>query len=319
VDLWRVELAGERRPERIELAGRHTIHPATTASQDRLVFSQYDRDAHLYRFQAGRAIEPVAPSSSLETDPHFSRDGRRIAFASGRSGDVTIWVAADDGSDARQLTHGTWTWQGSPHWSPDGRTIAFDAFDPDGVHVWTINTEGGNPHRVTTHAGDQTVPTWSQDGKWIYFSEDRGGRRELWRIRASGGEPEQMTRTGSGFLGIESADGTGLLYQPTNADSPLHLLPINGGPSRQLVDCVRSSAFATAGPTVVYVACEPGSKPTLHALDTISGRDRLLGRLEKFEPDMPHVNLAVSPDGKTILYRGVTRKGGDLMMIEDFR
>jgi hypothetical protein len=88
---------------------------------------------------------------------------------------------------------------------------------------------------------------------------------------------------------------------------------------RQLVDCVRSSAFATAGPTVVYVACEPGSKPTLHALDTISGRDRLLGRLEKFEPDMPHVNLAVSPDGKTILYRGVTRKGGDLMMIEDFR
>jgi Tol biopolymer transport system component len=61
----------------------------------------------------------------------------------------------------------------------------------------------GNPHRVTTHAGDQTVPTWSHDGKWIYFSEDRGGRRELWRIRASGGEPEQITRTGSGFLGIE--------------------------------------------------------------------------------------------------------------------
>lgn len=322
VDIWRLEVAGEHRPERIELAGRHTMHPATTGSQDRLVFSQYDRDAHLYRFQAGRPIEPVAPSSSLETDPHFSPDGRQIAFASGRSGDVTIWVAAADGSDARQLTHGTWTWQGSPHWSPDGRTIAFDAFDPDGrVHVWTIATEGGNPHRVTTHAGDQTVPTWSHDGKWIYFSEDQGGRRELWRIRASGGEPEQITRTGSGFLGIELADGTGtgLLYQPTNADSPLLLLPINGGPSRQLVDCVRSSAFATAGHTVVYVGCEPGSNPALHAFDTISGRDRFRGRLEKFEPDMPHVNLAVSPDGKTVLYRGVTRKGGDLMMIENFR
>ena len=33
----------------------------------------------------------------------------------------------------------------------------------------------------------------------------------------------------------------------------------------------------------------------------------------------PHVNLAVSPDGNTILFRGMTRKGGDLMMIENFR
>ena len=82
---------------------------------------------------------------------------------------------------------------------------------------------------------------------------------------------------------------------------------------------VRSSAFATAGQTIVYVACESGSNPALHAIDTTSGRDLLLGRLEKFQPDTPHVNLAVSPDGKTILFRGMMRKGGDLMMIENFR
>ena len=320
VDIQRVWLTGNHSPERIELAGSHTMHPATVASRDRLVFSQYDRDAHLYRFNAAAPIEQVAPSSTFETDPHFSPDGRRIAFASKRSGNVTIWIAAADGSNAQQLTQGTWYWQGSPHWSPDGHSIAFDAFDYDGhVHIWTIDAEGGNPRRVTTHAGDQTVPTWSHDGRWVYFSEDRGKGREIWRMRATGGEPDQITTGGSGFLGIESADGASLLYQRTNADSPLLLLPIHGGPPRRVVDCVRSSAFATAGQTVVYVACEPGANPALHAIDVTSGRDLLLGRLEKFPPNTPHVNLAVSPDGKTILFRGVMRKGGDLMMIENFR
>ena len=320
VDLWRVSLAGDSPPERIEVAGSNATHPATVASQDRLLFAQYDGEAHLYRFKVGRPIEQVAPSSSFEGDPHFSPDGSQIAFASGRSGDVTIWVAATDGSGARQLTHGTWYWQGSPHWSPDGRSIAFDAFDFDGrVHIWAIDAEGGKPRRVTTHAGDQTVPTWSRDGEWIYFSGDPAPRREIWRVRATGGQPEQVTRTGSGLLGIEAADGTALLYQPTNADSPLLLMPLAGGQSRQLVDCVRASAFATAGTTVVYVACSPGANPAIHALDMASSRDRLLGRLEKFEPDQPPISLAVSPDGKTILYRGVTRKGGDLMMIENFR
>jgi hypothetical protein len=32
-----------------------------------------------------------------------------------------------------------------------------------------------------------------------------------------------------------------------------------------------------------------------------------------------HVNFAVSPDGRTILFNGVVRRGGDLMLIENFR
>jgi len=67
------------------------------------------------------------------------------------------------------------------------------------------------------------------------------------------------------------------------------------------------------------VACGPGSNPPLHALDLVTGRERLLGNLEHFPPDVSHVNLAVSPDGETVLFRGFVQKGGDLMLIEDFR
>ena len=321
VNLWRLWVDGTREPETVELAGGHAEHPATATSRDRLVFSRYDWEMHLYRFAPGKPLERVAASSSHEGDPHFSPDGRHIAFASGRSGKFAIWVAAADGSDPRQLTSHQWTWQGSPNWSPDGRTIAFDAFDPDGhVHVWTIPAEGGSPRRITKPTGDQTVPTWSRDGKWIYFSEARDGGRDIWRAPATGGPAEQLTRTGTGFLAYETADGASLLYQPKYGDSPLLVMPLKGaGPPRRLVECVRHASFIPVGTTIVYAGCEPRTTPSLHSIDLVSGRDRLLGTLEHFPPDPLGHPLAVSPDRKTILFAGQMRPGADLMLIEHFR
>ena len=115
-------------------------------------------------------------------------------------------------------------------------------------------------------------------------------------------------------------DGTSLLYQPALGDSALLLQALTGTTApRQLVDCVRSAAFAPAGRTVVYVACDPSSRPPLRVIDLDTGRDRQLGRLEHFRPGALHVNFAASPDGRTILFTGEVRRGGDLMLIENFR
>ena len=63
--------------------------------------------------------------------PAFSPDGARIAFAveeafSRRDEGVRsrIWIAAADGSGAREATRGPWS-DTAPCWSPDGRTLAF--------------------------------------------------------------------------------------------------------------------------------------------------------------------------------------------------
>ena len=81
-NLRRLWLDGTREPETVELAGGHAEHPATATSRDRLVFSRYDWGSHLYRFAPGKPLERVAASSTSECDPHFSPDGRRLAFAS---------------------------------------------------------------------------------------------------------------------------------------------------------------------------------------------------------------------------------------------
>ena len=78
--LWRLRVDPLRAAERIEIAGDWVRHPATAATRDRLAFSQVTWDSHLYRFDAGHSVEEVAPSSSFESDPHFSPDGRRLAF-----------------------------------------------------------------------------------------------------------------------------------------------------------------------------------------------------------------------------------------------
>jgi Tol biopolymer transport system component len=155
------------------------------------------------------------------------------------------------------------------------------------------------------------VPSWSRDGRWIYVSSDRAGGRDIWRVPVKGGPEEPVTRTGADGGAFESDDGNILFYR---RGSSLLALPLRGGQERKVVDCVSSFTVGPAG--VYHLGCSTGgdTETPLFLLDPVTGRDRLLGKLEK-----PYFGLSVSPDGSTILYTKVVSEGSDLMMIENFR
>jgi Tol biopolymer transport system component/DNA-binding winged helix-turn-helix (wHTH) protein len=319
--LWRVRVEGTQPPERIELAGLGSTAPVTAPSKDRLVFTRFRYDVDIYR--AGREDDPrpVAVSSFADLQPAFSPDGGRIAFCSSRAGEaVEIWIAAADGSGTHQLTNGPGRWQCSPHWSPDGLQIAFESQAADGHwHIWIIEAEGGTPRQATRDAGDQNAPTWSLDGKWIYFSWSQGGGRDMWRTPVAGGQHLRVTTGGSGVFGAESSDGQNLLYQATESDSPLLTTPIGGGSARELVKCVRETAFSAGLQGIYYVACDPGFDPPVHLLNPATGESRLVGRLKGIEQLVPVMGLSVSPDGRAILYSRHVSDAADLMLIENFK
>jgi Tol biopolymer transport system component len=111
--LCRVKIAGGRPPERIEVAGPAALWPTTALSSDRLAFTRRLHNRDIYRFEMGRPAEVVAASSFEDYSSHFSPDGGRFVFESGRGGEGhEIWLAAADGTRPMQVTHGPGRHQG---------------------------------------------------------------------------------------------------------------------------------------------------------------------------------------------------------------
>jgi len=315
--LWRVHTDGGTPPERIEVAGTDASWPAIAPSADRLAFSR-DLAAHVpYQFEAGQLSRPLLASSQFEGDIDFSPDGHRVTYCANAGEAMEIWTAGADGSTPLQLTRGPGRWQCSPHWSPDGRQIAFDSQGNDYQwHIWTIAADGGGaPRQVTSDSGN--VPTWSRDSQRIYYS-DRNSH--LWRIQLADGQKEQLTHEGDAALARESADGKTFVYQ---GGGGLRTMPMAGGPSRQIVPCIAGWAISTTPPAIYYVTCSTqspwgSSNPALHLLNLSTGDDRVLGTLDRYS-SISVSALAVSPDGKVIVYDRFAREGHDLMLIENFR
>jgi len=319
--LWRLRLDGNHIAERVEIAGLGAGAPVAASARDRLVFRRDRENWDISLFARGRGSRPLITSSFAEFQPAYSPDGRRLAFCTTRSGEtVEIWVANIDGSQTRQLTRDLGRWQCAPHWSPDGRTIAFSSTDSEGDHIVTIDADGGTPKQITHERGFQSLPTWSHDGEWIYYASRDGRRSDIWRIPHAGGTPERVIRDGPAFV-AESVDGKTLLYQGArHADAPLYAMPLGGGPTREVVNCVsRLGAFASTLRGIYYVACGEGRDKSVYLRHAQTGRDELIGTLENVAPGAPFYGLAVSPDGEEVLYAKQVQTGSDLMLIENFR
>jgi hypothetical protein len=73
---------------------------------------------------------------------------------------------------------------------------------------------------------------------------------------------------------------------------------------------------------IYYVPCADPTgdpDPVVRVLDPVTGTDREIGRLEKYQYNNLPAGFAVSPDGRVILYSRAVSSGADLMMIENFR
>jgi Tol biopolymer transport system component len=181
-----------------------------------------------------------------------------------------------------------------------------------------IDVDGGAPRRLTAEAGYQVVPTWSHDGRWIYYSWWQADTRDIRRVPADGGgTPERLTHGVAGAFACESADGSSLLFQPEDADSPLMTMALPSGQARQLIACVENSAFGVGPRGVYYVPCDQSADPPVYLLDPRTGRNAGLGTLDGLWPRPP--GLSVSPDGNTIVYPWQVLSRADLMLIENFR
>jgi dipeptidyl aminopeptidase/acylaminoacyl peptidase len=246
-------------------------------------------------------------------------------------------VARADGSHPEQRTNGIGRYQGTPQWSPDGRWLAFDARGQDGTsHIWIADAGGGPPRRLTADSHAENVPAWSHDGRWVYYRSARAGTREIWRVPWAGGTAEQVTRNGA-LIASESEDGKDLYYVKDDP-SPLFVVPVAGGPERQIPISVAIRGFVVRKDGIYYISRTTNdsqfSGPRGQTADGVFYRSRardsryLLSFYDfatRQSRTITQINgtlylgLTVSPDSTTFLFSRSAVSGSDLMLIENFR
>ena len=100
----------------------------------------------------------LTTATGKDSDPAYSRDGRRIVFVSERDGNREIYVMNADGTNQTRLTdHPAIDYQ--PTFTPDGNFIVFTSDRGGDDELYLINLDGTGVTRLTNTLNENTFPS----------------------------------------------------------------------------------------------------------------------------------------------------------------
>jgi tricorn protease len=288
----------------------------------RQVAFAYAGDIWIVSREGGEARR-VTSSPTVEKDPHFSLDGKWLAFTGEYGGNDDVYVVAVAGGEPRRLT-----WHPGPDdvrgWTPDGGRVVFVSTRtgvPDAEpKLWTVSTTGGLPQPMVIPRAQ--AGSISPDGKLAAYQLVRPWENEMQNYRGGQNQPirildlasyalqkvpwtnsrdQQPVWLGSTIYFISDRDWTNNVWSYDTATRALKQIT-------HYSDFEVESVNAGAGAVVYEQAGD------IHLYDPASGRDHKLDiRVSgDFPWAMPHaVDVArslthprLSPTGVRALFEG---------------
>jgi len=154
-------------------------------------------------------------------------------------------------------------WLRHPAVSPDGSRICF----AHAGQIWRVASSGGEATPLTSGDGYSTRPVWSPDGKSIAFASKQHGNFDVFLIPAAGGTIKRLTAHSANDLPYAfTPDGQSVYFSSSRLGAPESVLVGTYAESDQL-----------------------------YAVPVTGGSSRLV-------LPTPALDVAVSPDGKQLLY-----------------
>ena len=209
----------------------------------------YKGDIYKVSTKGGTAVQ-LTTHDSYECSPVWSADGKQIAFASDRHGNLDIFTMSADGGSATRLTCNSVA-EVPQAFSPDGKWVLFGAAiqDPAASVMFPDNTlpelykvpaKGGRTLQVLGTPAEML--SFAADGKSFYYQDRKGYEdewrkhhtssitRDVWFYDAKSGQHTNITaHAGEDRNPVASADGKTLYFLSERNGGSMNVYALNTG------------------------------------------------------------------------------------------
>ncbi len=229
----------------------------------------------------GGLARRLTTSEGTETAPHFSPDGKWIAFSGQYDGNTDVYAIPAEGGEPRRLTFHP-SADVVVGWTPDGKSVIFrsnrnsySGFD----RLFTVPVEGGFPNEIPLPEGEEG--SYSPDGQQIAyvpnsqwqkesFKKYRGGQTTpIWIARLSDSTIQKVPRENSNdsnpmWIGDK-------VYFLSDRDGPITLFRYDTA-TKKVTEALAASGLdiksASAGPDAIAY----GQFGGIYLFDPASGK-----------------------------------------------
>ena len=113
-------------------------------------------------------VRRLTDTPGFEGIPAVSPDGRSIAWLTYNDARADLFVAAGDGSGARNLTDDA-AQDVRASWSPDSTKLVFGSNRDGDFELYVLRLDDGSVVQLTNNDVNDWVPAWSPDGRSIAY------------------------------------------------------------------------------------------------------------------------------------------------------